>query len=86
MTWAIIKKPELAVVSMYDIRTDTRTEPERFRDFAKEAGIHENDASLVRPLEGTGSNGEMESRNDDGGMVGDCVYGVRTGGCVCGDR
>ena len=46
MTYAIVNKPELAVVSMSDHRTDS----ERFRDFAKEAGIDENDPSLVRLL------------------------------------
>ena len=39
MTYAIVNKPELAVVSMSDHRTDS----ERFLDFAKEAGIDEND-------------------------------------------
>jgi hypothetical protein len=46
MTYATVNKPELAVVSMSDHRTDS----ERFRDFAKEAGIDENDPSLVRLL------------------------------------
>jgi hypothetical protein len=46
MTYAIVNKPELAVVSMSDHRTDS----ERFLDFAKEAGIGDNDPSLVRLL------------------------------------
>jgi hypothetical protein len=43
MMWAIVKKPELSAVSVHDPRTDTRTDSERFRDFAKENGIDEND-------------------------------------------
>jgi hypothetical protein len=46
MTYAIVNKSELAVVSISDHRTDS----DRFRDFAKEAGIDENDPSLVRLL------------------------------------
>jgi hypothetical protein len=47
-TWAIVKKPELAVASVHDPRTDTRTDSERFRDSAKEAGIDESDPTWVR--------------------------------------
>jgi hypothetical protein len=47
-TWAIVKKPELAVASMYDPRIDSRTDSERFRDFAKENGIDENEPTWVR--------------------------------------
>jgi hypothetical protein len=35
MMWAIVTKPELSAVSVHDPRTDTRTDSERFRDFAK---------------------------------------------------
>jgi hypothetical protein len=51
MTYAIVNKPELVVVSMSDHRTDS----ERFLDFAKEAGIDENDPSLVRLLKALGA-------------------------------
>jgi hypothetical protein len=50
MTWAIVKKPELSAVSMHDPRTDTRTDSERFRDFAKEVGIDEKDPTWVRVI------------------------------------
>jgi hypothetical protein len=43
MTYAIVNKSELAVVSMSDHRTDSDR-------FPKEAGIDENDPSLVRLL------------------------------------
>jgi hypothetical protein len=46
--WAIVKKPELSAVSVHDPGTDTRTDSERFRDFAKENGIDENDPTWVR--------------------------------------
>jgi hypothetical protein len=49
-TWAIVKKPELTAVSVHDPRTDTRTDSERFRDFAREAGIDENDPAWVRVI------------------------------------
>jgi hypothetical protein len=83
MTYAIVNKPELAVVSMSDNRTDSK----HFLDFAKEAGIDENDPSLLRLLKTleTRSNGKMASWNDDG-ISGDRVYTVRTGGCVQGIR
>jgi hypothetical protein len=83
MTYAIVNKPELAVVPMSDHRTDS----ERFRDFAKGAGVDENDPSLVRLLKAleTRSNGKMASWNDDG-ISGDRVYRVRIGGCVQGIR
>ena len=74
MMWAIVKKPELSAVSAHDPRTDTRTDSERFRDFAEENGIDENDTTWVRMI------GKMASWNDDG-ISGDCVYRVRTGGC-----
>ena len=51
MTYAIVNKPELVVVSMSDHRTDS----ERFLDFAKEAGIDEKDPSLVRLLKALGA-------------------------------
>jgi hypothetical protein len=47
-TWAMVKKPELAVASMYDPRIDSRTDSERFRDSAKEAGIDESDPTWLR--------------------------------------
>jgi hypothetical protein len=50
MTWAVVKKPELSAASMHDPRTDTRTDSERFRDFAKEAGIDESDSTWVRAI------------------------------------
>ena len=50
MMWAIVKKPELSAVSVHEPRTDTRTDSERFRDFAKENGIDENDPTWVRMI------------------------------------
>jgi hypothetical protein len=50
MTWAMVKKPELSVASVHDPRTDTRADSERFRDFAKEAGIGEKDPTWVRVI------------------------------------
>jgi hypothetical protein len=47
MTWPTVKKPELSAVSMHDPRTDTRTDSERFGDFAKEAGIDESDPTWM---------------------------------------
>ena len=52
MMWAIVRKPELSAVSVHDPRTDTRTDSERFRDFAKENGIDENDPTWVRVING----------------------------------
>jgi hypothetical protein len=48
MMWAIVTKPELSAVSVHDPLTDTRTDSERLRDFAKEDSIDENDPRWVR--------------------------------------
>ena len=66
MTWAIAKKPELSAASVHDPRTDTRTDSERFRDSAKEAGIDESDPEWLRIINALEA---MEKRQS--GMIAD---------------